>query len=92
MKKVLMWLILGTKGGYNRARIIQLLHDRPYNKNQLSKKLNLNYRTITHHLSIFEEMGIIETMGDNYGVVYFLSDKMLENYDYFTEIWNKLKE
>lgn len=92
MKKILMWLILGTKGGYNRARIIQLLNERPYNKHQLSEKLDLNYRTITHHLSLFEEMNIVETMGKNYGMVYFLSDTMKENYDYFEEIWRGMKK
>ncbi|HIE30965.1 MAG TPA: ArsR family transcriptional regulator, partial [Methanosarcinales archaeon] len=35
MKRMLWWLIAGTKGGVNRARIIKILHERPYNANQL---------------------------------------------------------
>jgi len=46
MKKILWWLIAGTKGGINRARIIIELHERPYNANQLSEKLELDYKTL----------------------------------------------
>ena len=52
MKKVLWWLILGTRGGINRAKIIKKLNERPYNAHQLSEELNVNYRTIRHHIKI----------------------------------------
>ncbi|HPX77955.1 MAG TPA: ArsR family transcriptional regulator, partial [Methanobacterium sp.] len=31
MKKLLWWLIAGSSGGPNRARIILMLNERPYN-------------------------------------------------------------
>jgi len=53
MKLMLWWLILGTRGGLNRAKIIKKLKDQPYNSNQLAEELNVNYRTITHHIKIW---------------------------------------
>ena len=92
MKKVLTWLILGTRGGYNRAKIIKALHDCPANTHQLSKKLNLNYRTITHHIELLEEMNVIEECGKRYGKIYLLSNKMEMHYNEFEKIWNMLKD
>ncbi len=37
MKRVIWWLIVGTKGGVNRARIIRALMERPSNANQLTE-------------------------------------------------------
>lgn len=92
MKNVLSWLILGTKGGYNRARIIKFLHNRPANAHQLAKELNLNYRTITHHLNVLNEVGVITSIGKKYGKTYILSDELEKNYPEFGEIWEQLKE
>ena len=38
MKRLLWYLIAGTKGGVNRARIIKCLQERPYNANQIAEK------------------------------------------------------
>ncbi len=92
MRKVLTWVILGTSGGYNRAKIIKTLHDRPLNAHQLSKKLDLNYRTITHHLDTLEEMKVVEKSGKKYGQIYMLSDKMENNYADFKKIWSQLED
>ena len=91
MKKLLWWLIAGTRGGINRARIIRALHERPYNANQLAELLNLDYKTIKHHLKVLEENNIITSSGEKkYGTVYFLSTSMEQNYDTFIEIWEQI--
>lgn len=92
MERVLWWLILGTKGGFNRARIIKKLNKRPYNANQLTEELNLSYRTIRHHIKILGDAGIIKSSGQKYGKMYFLSDNMEKNYDDFEIIWKQVKE
>lgn len=86
-KKFLWWLIAGTKGGRNRARIINELNDRPYNIHQLAEKLHLDYKTVKHHMGVLEEADIVTATVEKYGRLYFLSDKMEENYDTFQEIW-----
>jgi DNA-binding transcriptional ArsR family regulator len=92
MDKVLWWLILGTKGGLNRAKIIKKLNERPYNANQLTEELNLSYRTIRHHIKILEDSKLIKSAGQKYGKMYFLSDNMEKDYPDFEKIWKQLKE
>ena len=92
MRKLLWWLIAGSTGGPNRARIIMALHQRPYNANQLSEALDLNYKTVRHHIKVLEENNVITSPGKHkYGEMYFLTDKMEENYETFQEIWKELK-
>jgi len=87
MDKLLWWLIAGSTGGLNRAKIIKALHDRPYNINQLSETLNLNYKTVQHHIKVLEENKVITFTGkQKYGKMYYLSNKMEENYDTFKDI------
>lgn len=91
MKRLLWWLIAGTKGGLNRARIIMILHDRPYNANQLTEQLGLDYKTVQHHLKVLKKNDIITTAGDKkYGAMYFLSDLMETHYEIFREIWEQI--
>lgn len=90
MKKLLWWLIAGTRGGINRARLIRALHERPYNANQLAELLELDYKTIKHHLNVLEENNVITSGGKQYGAVYFLSNDMEHNYDVFIDIWEQI--
>ena len=90
MKKVLWWLILGTRGGVNRAKIIKKLYQRPYNAHQLAEELNVNYRTIRHHIKILEDSEVVKSTGEKYGKMYFLTDTMEQNYDVFNEIWEQI--
>lgn len=92
MDKVLWWLILGTKGGFNRARIIKKLNERPYNANQLKEELNVSYRTIRYHIKILEDAKIIKSVGAKYGKMYFLTGKMEKKYDDFEVIWKQIRE
>jgi len=90
MERVLWWLIAGTKGGVNRARMINALRDRPYNANQLSEVLELDYKTIRYHLKVLSENSVVTSTGNGYGAMYFLSPAMEANYALFEEIWEKI--
>ena len=90
MKYVLGWLIAGTKGGVTRARIIEAVKEAPRNANQLASLLGKDYRTIRHHLNVLEKNKIITSAGDRYGMTYFLTQTMEENYALFEEIVNKI--
>ena len=61
MEGLLWWLIAGTRGGVNRARIINELNSRPYNINQLAKNLNLDYKTVKHHIDVLKKHDIINS-------------------------------
>jgi len=86
MRQVLWWLLGGSRGGRNRLRILRTLEAQPMNTNQLSKELDLNYKTVQHHLEILEENTIVTTQGDNYGQMYFLSDRLKNNLDILEEV------
>ena len=93
LKHLLGWLIAGTRGGPTRARIITTLKENPQNANQLATLLGLDYRTIRHHLNVLQKNKIITSVGEGYGMVYFLSQTLEENYSLFEEIlkglWKK---
>jgi DNA-binding transcriptional ArsR family regulator len=90
LKYLLGWLIAGTRGGLTRARIIEILKETPQNANQLAGLLKMDYRTIRHHLDVLQKNRIITSMGDGYGMTYFLSPVMEENYAMFQEIVDKI--
>ncbi len=92
MNKLLWWLIAGTRGGENRARIINLLHDRPYNANQIAEELHLDYKTVRHHLKVLQENKLLTSSGGKYGAVFFLTSQLENDFSYFKEIWQSMKE
>ncbi len=82
--QLLQYLMIGTRGGSTRALIVNRLTDRPYNANQLSEALNLDYKTVRHHLNVLIKNGII-TEGRGYPAVYFLSKNIEKNLDKFNK-------
>jgi len=89
-KYLLGWLIAGTRGGATRAKILAILKETPQNANQLATQIKMDYRTIRHHLDVLEKNKIITTAGEGYGVTYFLSTAMEENYALFEEILKRM--
>jgi DNA-binding transcriptional ArsR family regulator len=92
MEGILWWLIAGTRGGINRARIINELNSRPYNINQLATGLNLDYKTVRHHMDVLMKNKIVESSGEGYGTVYMLSNTMKDNFDAFKKIWKQSEQ
>ena len=89
LKQLLQWLITGTRGGANRAQILEAIRKEPRNANQLGGLIGVDYRTIRHHLDVLEKNGLVTSMGDRYGKMYFLSSELEENFGVFEEIWNE---
>ena len=76
LKRVLWHLLGGTRGGPTRIRIIMLLRDRPYNTNQISTMLKIDYKTAEHHLRVLRENRVVSPTGDGYGAVFLLTPDM----------------
>jgi DNA-binding transcriptional ArsR family regulator len=87
-----LWLFSGTRGGTNRGRIIEALREEPMNTNKLRNLLSLDYRTVRHHLEVLEDNGLITSIGNRYGKMYFVSQKLEENMEEFEVIWDKILE
>lgn len=86
-KRILWYLIGSTKGGVNRAKIIDLINNHPSNANQIASELTLDYKTVIHHLRVLSQNGLVITDNkDSYGATYFLTPLMEKNYPSFKEI------
>jgi len=88
-EKIILWLIANSLGGVNRGRIITEIFKRPQNAHELSKSLNLEYKTVRHHLKVLEENNLLTHVGKKYGCVYFPSLDLERKKDFFLEIWNR---
>jgi len=85
-------LIGSTKGGVNRAKILEFLNTRPANTNQIATELKLDYKTVLHHLKVLSENGLIITDNkESYGATYFLTPLMEKNYSSFKSILAKIR-
>lgn len=90
-KRLLWYLIGSTRGGINRAKIIDFLNESPSNANQLSIQLKLDYKTVIHHLNVLKKNSLVITDNeDSYGAIYFISPLLEKNYSAFKEIMDKI--
>ena len=80
LRNILLWLLVGSKGGKTRVRILTLIKERPANVHQISKELGLNYRTVKYHLELMLEHGVVEKVGDDYGAIYLPSREVEEGW------------
>jgi len=87
LRQLLWYLIGGTRGGANRARILESLRERPRNGHQLAEALGLDYRTIRHHMNLLVKNGLVtRPAGDAYAAPYFPSKYLEENWAAFEEV------
>ncbi len=83
-------MFAGTRGGYARGFILKHLIDKPYNVDQLAEALNIDYKTIRHHLDILAKNGMITVEGGRYDKIYFPSKTVEANLNEFNKIWEKI--
>ncbi len=91
LRRVLWYLLGGTRGGPNRVEILKALRERPLNANQLAGAVRLDYKTIEHHLRILEENGLVMSSEKGaYGALLFLTPAIEEAWPLVEEIWEKI--
>jgi DNA-binding transcriptional ArsR family regulator len=90
-KRVMTFLFLGTKGGGNRIRIVRLLKEEALNANKIGERLDLDYKTIQHHLELLEQhqVVVLSSPKGTYGAIYFLSQYFEKQLDLLEEMWVK---
>jgi len=75
-RKLLCHLVEGSRGGKTRAKILKRLTEKSYNANQLAEALNMDYKTIRHHLNVLIKNEIITKKNDGYIDLYYISKNM----------------
>ena len=88
--RLLWFLFAGSRGGDNRIKILDLLLKYPLNINRISEELQLDYKTVKHHIDILEKNNLIIRMGDKYGILYFISNYMEKNIESYYDIKKKI--
>jgi DNA-binding transcriptional ArsR family regulator len=72
-------IFTGMGGRYTRMRILCAITEEPLNTLEISKKLDLDYKTIQHSIKVLESNGLIVRQGEGYGDLFFPSDLLLSN-------------
>lgn len=90
MESVLWYVLTGTRGGQNRVRILEAIDERPRNANQLADDLDLDYKTVRHHLDVLMENDIVIKSGDDYGAVYLPTDRADHHWETVENIIQKV--
>ena len=89
--KMILWsIIAGTRGGVNRAKILNLLANMPLNANKIATILNLDHKTVIHHVNILTKNELIIKEEKDYAASYKLTQIMKDNQIVLTKIMEKI--
>ncbi|PSQ23504.1 ArsR family transcriptional regulator [Halobacteriales archaeon QS_9_67_15] len=91
MEGTLWYVLTGTRGGRNRIRILRAVDDRPRNAHQLADNLDLDYKTVRHHLDVLLDNDIVDKSGDDYGAVYLPTERVRANWDVVEDIFERVE-
>jgi len=91
MEGSLWYVLTGTRGGENRVRILQAVDEQPRNANQLAEDLDLNYKTVRHHLDVLTDNDILRASGDDYGAVYLPTERVESHWDTVEKIFERVE-
>jgi predicted transcriptional regulator len=89
LRRLLMFLLGGSRGGENRARIIRRLREQPSNMNQLAGHLRLQYKAVQHHIRILTINSLLTASGEKYGTVYSLTPWFEAHIEIFNQVCEK---
>ncbi len=90
LRRLLLFLLGGSRGGENRARIIRRIREKPSNMNQLAGDLGLQYKAVQHHVRILARNSLLRASGDKYGNVYSLTPWFEAHIAIFNQVCEKL--
>lgn len=91
MEAVLWQVLAGTRGGPNRARILNAIRERPRNANRLAEETGLAYQTVRHHLDVLERNDVVTSTDEDYGTVYLPSDRTRRHWDTVEDIIDQIE-
>ncbi|WP_430506123.1 ArsR/SmtB family transcription factor [Haloparvum sp. PAK95] len=92
MEAALWYVLTGTRGGRNRVRLLRAVAERPRNANQLAEDLDLDYKTVRHHLDVLMENGVVENSGEEYGAVYLPTEQVRQHWETVEDIFEQVDD
>ncbi len=84
-------LFVASRGAANRIRIMSALRKRPSNRNQLATELGMDYKGIEHHIKVLEVNNLVRKIGNQYGMIYYVSTLFENSEAVFDEIVDRLE-
>ena len=91
MNNVFSSVFTGMGGRYTRLRIICAITENPMNILEISKKLELDYKTVKHSIKILEENSLITREGEGYGDTFHPSEKISNNLETLYSVIRKVE-
>lgn len=82
--KELLNLLVGREGGKTTIRILDLILQKPFNKNQIATQLGLDYNTITYHIKIMCSHDYITGERFEKRVFYYPTEKFNKVHEEYT--------
>lgn len=79
--KELLNFLVGREGGKTSILILDLIIQKPYNKNQLAKQLGLDYNTVNYHIKIMCDHDYVTAEKFEKRVFYYPSEKFNKVYE-----------
>ena len=80
VERLLRYLLLGSRGGPTRLRILEALLQEPLNLNRLAKRLDMDYKTIEHNVRVLvKHVVVVCPDKGSYGATYHPSKNLLAN-------------
>jgi predicted transcriptional regulator len=92
MMELFSSVFTGMSGRYTRMRIICAITEEPLNARELSKKLELDYKTIQHNIKVLESNSLIVRVGEGYGDLFFPSDLISSNLPTLYKVIKKVED
>ena len=92
MNEIFTSVFTGMSGRYTRLRIICSITEIPMNTLELSKKLELDYKTIKHNIGVLEKNNLIIRQGEGYGDMFFPSDLISMNLPTLYKVIRKVED
>ncbi|MDA4124794.1 MAG: winged helix-turn-helix domain-containing protein [Thaumarchaeota archaeon] len=87
-RRMMVYVFVGSRGGQNRVKIVEMLKGEPANPNKISEKLGLDYKTVQHHIKLLEQnQVIVASSKGTYGAVYFLTPYFEKYFESIRSMW-----
>ena len=63
-----------SRGSLTRILILQNIEQQPMNANQLADLLDIDYKTLKHHLRVLQAINFVSSSKNRYGSTYHLTE------------------